>query len=74
MLRIPPLNNPVIAPSRTSETVSPTQTVSTKVEKEASDQERRQRRNRRKAENKTKPVIERRVSTDRRKPEFDVEV
>lgn len=74
MLRIPPVNNTVISPSRTTETVSPTQTVSTKVEKEASEQERRQRRNRRKADKKTKPIIERRVSTDRRKPEFDVEV
>ena len=74
MLRIPPVNNTVITPTRTSETVAPTQAVSAKVEKDTAEQERRQRRNRRKADQKAKPIIERRVSTDRRKPEFDVEV
>jgi len=74
MLRIPPVNNTVITPTRNTETVSPTQAVSAKIEKDQAEQERRQRQNRRQSAKKVKPIIERRVSTDRRKPEFDVEV
>lgn len=74
MLRIPPVNNTVIAPTRTSETVVPTQAISAKIEKDFNEDERRKRHNRRRADQQVKPAIERRVSIDRRKPGFDVEV
>ncbi len=74
MLRIPPVNNNLIVPTRTSETVVPTQAVSSKIEKDHAEQERRQRHNRRRANQQVKPIIERRVSIDRRGPGFDVEV
>jgi len=73
MLRIPPIDNTVIVPTRQSETVLPSQAISAKVEKDSVEDNRRKQHNRRKNP-KGKAVIDRRLSSDRRKPGFEAEV